>query len=401
MPKRPHMPLIAATAFVAVLATLSLSACKATAPPASSDSGSKPTTSAPGVDGGAAQPSSLSQIKLGVKLVVKGLDQPLFVTNAGDGTGRLFVVEQTGRVRVIRDGKLLPDPFLDLTGSISTGGERGLLGLAFAPDFKTSGDVYVNYTDVNGDTVIERYTAEDPASDTPFFNEPDPVFTHKQPYSNHNGGCVMFAPDGTLWVGTGDGGSAGDPGNRAQNPKVMLGKMLSFDVANGAHPKPVVVMTGLRNPWRFSFDSANNDVWIADVGQDAWEEVDYTTFAEAQGRNWGWNLWEGNHTYPERSTQSRDGYSFPLVEYSHAKGESITGGYVYRGAAYPALQGVYVYGDFVNGWLAMARRGTDGSADSRDLLLKGKIVPSSFGVSEDDELFVCDYNGALFQVTAR
>jgi len=301
---------------------------------------------------------------------------------------------------VVSDGA-----FLDVTRRVTAGGERGLLGLAFAPDYATSGVFYVNYTDRDGDTVVARYTAEDPSSDSPTLKDPETILSVDQPYSNHNGGCLVFEPGTTrLWVGMGDGGAGGDPHGNAQNPRALLGKMLVLDVGASGTPEPEIVQSGVRNPWRFSFDRLTNDLWIADVGQNAWEEIDFVELDKADGLNWGWNAWEGNHAFPQGSKPSRAGFRFPIAEYGHDKGISITGGHVYRGADYPAMQGTYFYGDFGSGWLAGIRRtAPDGtvldSPEERDLIEGGAVVPSSFGEDEDGELYLCDYTGTIWRLT--
>ncbi len=360
-----------------------------TPPPAES-------TSTPGTS------SSLGEIELRLEPVASGFEQPVLVTNAGDGSGRLFVVEQGGRVRVVHGTRVAPRAFLDVSRSISAGGERGLLGLAFAPNYSETGRLYVNYTDRNGDTVVARFVAADPASDTPVLSGPEVLLRVEQPYANHNGGCVAFAPDGTLWVGMGDGGSAGDPQGRAQNPDELLGKMLSLDVAGSEGvPKPRVVMSGLRNPWRFCFDPENADVWIADVGQSAVEEVNLVPFGKSQGANLGWNLWEGSQPYPAGASRQRGSLIFPVIEYGRDIGGSITGGQVYRGAEYPAMDGVYLFGDFLSGMIGIARQDADGQVEHRIAMEDSGIAPASFGVDENGEILVCDYRGALLRVVPR
>ncbi|HSK46726.1 MAG TPA: PQQ-dependent sugar dehydrogenase [Coriobacteriia bacterium] len=391
---------------------LALTACSGSQPRTSTPSGS----AGPADETSSVEPSSsaststpgservaLRDLELRLEPVARGFDQPLFLTNAGDGSNRLFVVEQTGRIRIVRNGRVTPRAFLDVSERISTGGERGLLGLAFAPDYASSGRFYVNYTDRAGDTVIARFIADDPSSDAPELRGPQVVFTVDQPYPNHNGGCIVFAPDGTLWVGMGDGGAAGDPQARAQNSQSLLGKMLSLDVEGGGsgRPRPKIVMRGLRNPWRYSFDPDNDDVWIGDVGQNAWEEIDRLAFSEAQGANLGWNRWEGDHPYPAGASRSRDGFVFPVVEYAREEGQSVTGGYVYRGARYPELDGVYFYADFVSGWIATAREKEGGDLEQSVSLPNPGVVPSSFGIDEDGEIYVCDYQGAVLRVVSR
>jgi len=350
----------------------------------------------------------LSSLKVGLKRVASGFDAPLLITHAGDGSRRLFVVEQTGRIWVVVDGKPAAKPFLDVSARITTGGERGLLGLAFAPDYKSSGVFYVNYTDARGDTAVVRYKAGDPSSNSPALTGRKVVLAVDQPYANHNGGCLVFEP-GTkrMWVGMGDGGAGGDPHRNAQNPKALLGKMLVLDFAKGATPKPQIVQRGVRNPWRFSFDRSTHDLWIGDVGQNAWEEIDVVSLDQAQGVNWGWNLWEGTHPYPAEASPTKKGYRFPVLEYGHDSGFSVTGGFVYRGADFPAMQGTYFYGDFESGWIGALRReaasGSSNSAPESSVVLPDPgIMPSSFGEDERGELYVCDYSGGrIFQIVSK
>jgi len=367
---------------------------------------SEPTASAE--DTASEADASSGRVRLGdlvVRLepVARGFDQPLFVTGAGDASGRLFVVEQPGRIRVVKDGRVLPRAFLDVRDRVSTGGERGLLGLAFAPDYETSGRFYVNYTDRNGDTVVARYVASPPESDNPALTRPEVVLKVGQPYANHNGGCLMFAPDGKLWVGMGDGGAGGDPHGNAQSDRSLLGKMLALDVEGGSgRLEPEILAKGLRNPWRFSFDAENDDVWIADVGQNEWEEVNRVGFDDFKGSNFGWDRWEGHHPYPAGATPPRRGFTFPVLEYGRGEGQSITGGHVYRGSDYPAMEGCYFYGDFGSGFIAIAReKEAGGDLEQRTVLGDSGVAPSSFGVDDDGEIYVCDYNGALLKVTVR
>lgn len=352
-------------------------------------------------------PGTLDELEVALEPVAEGFESPLLVTHAGDGSGRLFVVEQSGRIYVIRDGNRSSSPFLDISRRVTSGGERGLLGLAFSPDYESSGDFYVNYTDKNGDTVVAHFTAADPSSDSPQLRGPRPVLKIKQPYGNHNGGCLVFEP-GTerLWIGMGDGGSGGDPQGNAQNDKALLGKMLALDFAKGPSPKPEIVQKGLRNPWRFSFDRETDDLWIGDVGQNAYEEIDFVPLSEADGVNWGWNLWEGNHPHPEDASPSKKGYRFPVLEYSRDSGRSVTGGFVYRGDDYPAMDGVYFYGDFESGWIGAirAQKTNDPSAPriaSRVMLADAGITPSSFGEDERGELYVCDYRGSILRIVSK
>ncbi len=391
-----------------------------TAPATQTPNTSETATSSAQATGGApGEYVQLSELKLSLSKVADGFSSPLYVTNAADGSGRLFVVEQTGKVRVVRGRTIAPGAFLDVTSLVSTGGERGLLGLAFAPDYKTSGRFYVDYTDARGNTVVARYVASPPSSDTPKLAGPTRLLYIQQPYSNHNGGCIQFGPDGMLYVGMGDGGSAGDPENRAQNLASPLGKMLRIDVSGAkysapkdnpyptaVYPKNIIWAKGLRNPWRFSFDPETKDLWIGDVGQGRWEEIDLAP-ASAADLNYGWRKWEGTHPYPPDSTATtRKGFTFPVVEYPHPTGESVTGGYVYRGKDFPALAGTYLYADYVKGWIGAARRqygrgfGKMVVTDTARLLNTDLSI-SSFGVDENQELYLTDLRGGLYRVQGR
>ncbi len=296
--------------------------------------------------------------------------------------------------------------------------------MAFAPEFETNGRLYVNYTDRNGDTRIARYTAPAPDSNEPKWGPPAEVLSVQQPYANHNGGGLVFGPDRMLYIGMGDGGSGGDPQGRAQNRQELLGKMLRIDVGEAGAPppngryaipadnpfvgdattRPEIWALGLRNPWRYSFDASSGALWIGDVGQNAWEEIDYAEPATG-GQNWGWNLWEGDHPYPaDAPATSRAGYSFPVLEYPHPTGSSVTGGYVYRGDRYPALVGAYLYADFGAGWIGGIRLeapdGTPRTTPEKRVLLKTDTQPSSFGVDETNELYLVDFRGTIWSVTA-
>ncbi|NTW28486.1 MAG: PQQ-dependent sugar dehydrogenase [Coriobacteriia bacterium] len=366
-----------------------------------------------------AQPAvDLDHLSLTLEPLWRGLDQPVYLTNAGDGSGRLFVAEQTGAIKEIANGTVQLAAYLDLSGLVSTGGERGLLGMAFSPHFATDGRLYVNYTDTQGNTVIARYTADSPSSLTPRWSEPQVILKVVQPYANHNGGCLQFGPDGMLYIGMGDGGSAGDPQRRAQDLGSLLGKMLRIDVSASSGSvayslpadNPFVATSGargeiwslgLRNPWRFSFDSSTGALWIGDVGQNAWEEIDYAPKG-ASGQNWGWNLWEGNHPYPAGASPSEAGFSFPVLDYPHPTGESVIGGYVYRGGDYPAMVGTYLYADYINGWIGGVRlTAPDGTALATPevaTLLQTSTHPASFGVDERGELYLVDHDGTIWAV---
>lgn len=341
-------------------------------------------------------------------LVASGLDQPVGLASP-PGDPRLFVVEQGGRIRVIAGGRLLPQPFLDVSDRISKGGERGLLGLAFHPDFARNGAFFVNWTDRDGHTRVMRFRAgrdsnrADPASMRP-------VLFVEQPFANHNGGCLAFGPDGKLYVGMGDGGSGGDPRGYAQNLGSLLGKLLRLDVDRGvpyaipadnpfrrrAGARGEIWALGLRNPWRFSFDRATGDLWIGDVGQNRWEEVHHASSA-TPGINYGWNLMEGLHPFQRRDVPSA-GLTAPILEYSHDEGCSITGGYVYRGRSVPALRGAYVFSDYCRGWIRSFRRVEGRATDLVEWNVGPTGAVTSFGEDAAGELYVLLMDGRVMRL---
>jgi glucose/arabinose dehydrogenase len=352
------------------------------------------------------QPPPVPSSGLRLVEVASGLDQPVYLT-APAGDPRLFIVEQTGRIRIVSGGAVLPAPFIDLSAKITAGGERGLLSMAFHPDYALNGFFYVYYTDLHGDTKVERYhvganaNVADPAS-------AQHVLTVAQPYANHNGGPLVFGPDGYLYVGLGDGGSGGDPQGNGQNPAALLGKILRIDV-NGAAPyaippgnpfvgqtgkRPEIWLTGVRNPWRFSFDREAGLMYLADVGQNAWEEVNVTPAASG-GLNLGWNLMESAHCYT--SGCSQQGLTLPVLEYSHADGCSITGGYVYRGSAIPAIRGHYFYSDYCEGWIRSFRWDGSQAADRRSWDLGSIGNVTSFGEDAARELYVTSTSGKVYR----
>ncbi len=343
--------------------------------------------------------------------VANGFTRPLYLTHAGDGSGRLFVVEQGGAIWVLQDGQRLEAPFLDVSDRISpealgTGyTERGLLGLAFHPDYAENGVFFIDYTDRNGSSVIARYTvsAEDPDRADPASEQQ--LLVVEQPYANHNGGHLAFGPDGYLYVAMGDGGSGGDPQNNAQNLGTLLGAILRLDVsaedgyaipddnpfASTDNARPEIWAWGLRNPWRFSFDRETGDLYIADVGQNEWEEVNFQPADSPGGENYGWRPYEGSQIYSGEQPASEP--VMPIAEYSHSGtgGCSITGGYVYRGEAIPALAGTYFYGDWCSGTIWSARQADSGAWDVQAALESGLSI-SSFGEDEAGELYVIDYD---------
>ena len=349
--------------------------------------------------------------------VAVGFSSPVLVTNAADGSGRLFVVEQTGRIRIVKDGVVAPTPFLDISPSISTGGEQGLLGLAFHPSFKTNGKLYVDFTLGNGNTAINEYRVTTNANRVDW-RTGRRVLTIGQPYDNHNGGHIAFGRDGYLYIAMGDGGSAGDPQNRAQNLESLLGKLLRIDVNNATatHPfrvpasNPFVLRTGndliwsygLRNPWRFSFDRATGQLWIGDVGQGRYEEIDRATgTAPGRAANYGWRVLEGRHCYLPGTGCASAGKVAPLVEYSHvSSGDAncaVTGGYVYRGPQ-TILQGAYLFGDFCSGRI-WAINSAAASPAAPTVLLDTAYSISSFGEDEAGEVYVVDLAGGIYRIT--
>ncbi len=340
---------------------------------------------------------------------------PVLVTNAGDGTNRLFVVEQAGRIRIIDGSTAIAAPFLDIHTRVGCCGERGLLGLAFDPAYKTNRRFFVDYTDKHGDTIIASYraSATDPnrASTTQTL-----VLKIAQPYANHNGGALAFGKDGYLYIGMGDGGSAGDPGNRAQNKDSLLGKILRIDInhitktRNYSNPpsNPFVGKAGsdrvwaygFRNPWRFSFDRSTGDLWVGDVGQNRYEEVDRSTKAggAGKGRNYGWRQLEGNACYKPSSGCSKTGKSHPITTYTHSKGCAVVGGYVYRGTAYPAMAGAYLFGDYCSGRI-WALQANGASTQTATQLLSSGLMISSFGEGENGTLYLTDLaGGGVYQI---
>lgn len=361
--------------------------------------------------GSMATPSGEPPLAL-APLATKGLESPLFVTPAGDGSGRLYVLEQPGRIRILEQGSLSSVPFLDIVDRVLMDDtERGLLGVAFHPDYRRNGRFFVNYTRrPDGATVVAEYRRE--GSPLSASREERVVLAIKQPESNHNGGMVAFGHDGYLYIGMGDGGAWGDPGNRAQNLDELLGKILRIDVDRGdpyAIPpdnpfvkgggRPEIYAVGMRNPWRFSFDRETGELWVADVGQKKWEEVDLVT----RGGNYGWRLMEGAHCYNPAIACPTEGLVVPVMEYGHEGGRcSIIGGYVYRGRAMPPLQGTYIAGDFCSGELVAFRQSDRGAgvAGPRVLLRAGFRI-SSFGQDEAGELYVVDHGGGIYQLVPR
>jgi glucose/arabinose dehydrogenase len=359
-------------------------------------------------------PLPLDQLNIGLEMVVDGLDQPSGFAVAGDGSNRFFILEQPGRIRVVQEGALLEEPFLDITERVGNDAtEQGLLGLAFHPNYTENSFFYVNYTNNDGHTTISRFSVSGDPNVADSESESLVLFV-EQPAGNHNGGHLVFGPDGYLWIGLGDGGASGDRFQNAQNPGTLLGSMLRIDV-DGAEPYGVpadnpfvddpnarseVWATGLRNPWRYSFDSETGDLYIADVGQGEWEEISVARAGSTGGENYGWPITEGSHCYGTDSCTT-DGLVQPVIEYDHSGGNcAITGGYVYRGSASPGLWGAYLYADYCSGnfW---GLRLAEGGAEPRLFFQRDRALFSSFGQDEHGELYILSIEaGAVFHIVA-
>jgi len=335
----------------------------------------------------------------------------LFLTYSPDDTGRLFIVEQGGTIRILQEGRLLAEPFLDITSLVSCCGERGLLGLAFHPNYRQNGLFFVNYTNRQGNTVIARYRANGNRTEAA---SAQILLTIEQPYANHNGGMIAFGPDGMLYIGMGDGGSGGDPINAGQRLDTLLGKILRIDVnrseGNQAYAIPTdnpilagrrseIWSYGWRNPWRFSFDRQTGDMWIADVGQNAVEEVHFQPASSKGGENYGWRIMEGDRCFSPRENCNREGLVLPVLTYTHDQGRSITGGYRYRGSAMPAFRGAYFYADYVSGriWAATSQ----GNRWQSREILRTDLNISSFGEDAAGELYVIDHRGTIYRMAQR
>lgn len=361
----------------------------------------------------------LADIEVVLHPVAIGFDQPLYVTGFGASPDSLVVLEKTGKAWLVDEaGQRSEKPFLDLSAQVSTDSEQGLLGIAFPPGASEPAIAWVSYTRADGTSVVSSFAvagdAVDPASE-------QVLLTVAQPYPNHNGGMIAFGPDGMLYVGMGDGGSGGDPQGNAQNPASLLGKLLRIDAMFAASSPgatygipagnpfqgqagwaPEIWAYGLRNPWRFSFDRATGDLWIGDVGQNAWEEIDFQPASSAGGENYGWNVLEATHPYPPERPAPSDlgGFTMPVLEYDRETGTSVTGGYVYRGGTQETLWGTYFYADFSMGRIWGLQRAENGAVETR-LLLDNDMLIASFGEDAAGELYVVDYNGGVYRLVAK
>jgi len=349
-----------------------------------------------------------NDVTLAVEQVASGLDQPVYLT-APAGDQRLFIVEQPGRIRVVENARLLDTPFLDIADKVRSGGEQGLLSVAFHPQYRSNGLLFVNYTDNNGDTRIERYTV---SADR---NVADPrsaklILAIDQRYSNHQGGLNLFGPDGMLYIGMGDGGSQGDPHGNGRNPNALLGKLLRINVDHGdpyvipaANPyangggRGEIWAIGLRNPWRFAFDRVSGLLYIADVGQDRFEEVDVVPMSIA-GVNYGWNIMEGPSCYRSPGC-NQAGLQKPALSYSRENSTcSVIGGFVYRGQRIPGIQGQYFYSDYCNSWLRSFGF-ADGKVTDRHEWPVGRLGSIvSFGEDSQGELYICTSSGRVYRI---
>jgi len=350
-------------------------------------------------------------ISLAVEEVARGLDDPVYAT-APPGDQRLFIVEQPGRIRIVENGRMIEKPFLDITSKVGFGGERGLLSVAFHPFYRSNGFLFVNYTDKKGDTRIERYTVSaDRAVADP--RSAKLILTIDQPYANHNGGHNLFGPDGMLYVGMGDGGSQGDPHGNGQNPNALLGKLLRINVDRGdpytvpdGNPyakgggKGEVWAIGLRNPWRFAFDKVNGLLYIGDVGQDRYEEINVAP-AVRPGINYGWNTMDGPSCF-RLPLCNKSAFQQPAFTYGHDDGDcSIIGGFVYRGRKIPEIAGQYFFADYCGGWVRSVSYANGRGTASHRWLDRGNGSITSFGEDGQGELYICSSNGRVYRIIKR
>jgi glucose/arabinose dehydrogenase len=345
----------------------------------------------------AATPHARGAGSVSLKPYVSGFSSPIYVAAPRNERDRIYVVEQGGVIKAVIKGKVRARPFLNITNLVTSGGERGLLSVAFHPNYAKNHRLYVDYTDRNGDTRVVEYRS-DKRFDHVLTSTSRELLFVAQPYPNHNGGQLQFGPDGQLYIGMGDGGSGGDPGNRAQSLSTMLGKLLRINV-NQQGAKAQVYAYGLRNPWRFSFDRSTKDLYIGDVGQNAWEEIDYLKRGTKPLTNFGWHVYEGNASYESDQEPNTAGkLVFPIAVYAHGPECSVTGGYVYRGTAVPSIKGRYFYGDYCSGKL-WSLKVSGGKATSRRTEPFSVPELSSFGEDARGELYATSLGGTVYRFT--
>jgi glucose/arabinose dehydrogenase len=359
--------------------------------------------------------AALGALKFRLVPVVQGANAPTVVTNDGVDASRLYIVDKGGKILIEQSGTLGGTPFLDITSRVGSGGsEQGLLGLAFHPDYKDNGYFFVDYTNRDGNTVIARFTAntDRATADLSTFKQ---ILTVDQPYANHNGGQLAFGPDGMLYIGMGDGGSEGDPQHNGQITNTLLGKILRIDVdhgdpyaippdnpfADGTGGKPEIWDFGFRNPWRFSFDRQTHDLYVGDVGQAEWEEIDFIAAGTRGGLNFGWNIMEGDHCYSSATNCDQTGLVLPVTEIEHPAGCAIIGGYVYRGTQYPAINGAYFFTDYCTGTIWALIRDASGAWVQTPVIASPSSYAgySSFGEDLSGELYITDLaNGIVYHL---
>jgi glucose/arabinose dehydrogenase len=378
------MRMLKLSGIAAVALALALAACGAGQGPANANG-----------DASAPRPKEAGgALALRLVTVARGFSEPVYVAATPSQPRRIYIVEQIGRIRVVQRGRVLPTPFLDIQELTEARGEQGLLSMAFHPKYATNHLFYVDYTDNQGDTRVVEYRAR-PGRSPQRVRE---LLFVDQPYANHNGGQLEFGPDGYLYVGMGDGGSAGDPQNRAQSSSSQLGKLLRADVSQ-TRPRWEMVALGLRNPWRFSFDRKTGDLYIGDVGQNEYEEIDFTPRSSPGLENYGWDVYEGNHDFEDKQP-GQGKLVFPVYEYSHDEGCSVTGGYVYRGSRVPAAQGRYFFGDYCSGtvWSLVIRNGK--ASDVRRHSFRVDSL-SSFGQGTGGQLYLVSHEGTIYRLARR
>jgi glucose/arabinose dehydrogenase len=396
----------------AALLALLLASCSAQliSPPISQ----QPAGSQPRTGGSPGPPFDPAHVAVSLTPYVHVAGGPLAIVAPPDGSGRLFIAAQDGRIWVVsKGGAVASNPLLNISQRITSGGERGLLGIAVHPRFPADPRVFVDYTDLSGNTVVASFSL-DPADESRLdLGSERIIFTTGQPFANHNGGALLFGPDGDLYISLGDGGSGGDPFGNGQRLDTALGKILRIDVdhpsdaraygipagnpfAGNTSARPEIWLYGLRNPWRISFDRATGDLWIGDVGQDKWEEVDVAR-AGAGRLNFGWNRMEGLHCYAPANGCDTSGLTLPVAEYGHGPECTVIGGYVYRGSAFPALQGGYLFADYCSGTLFSIPAAATGQI-TPVVVGKTKSGISGFGEDASGELYAANLDGTISRV---